>query len=261
MRLPIYQIDAFADQPFQGNAAAVMPLHRWLPDEILQALAMENNLSETAFFVPSDGVYHIRWFTPEFEMDLCGHATLAAAFTILTELDPDSAKVDFTSMSGPLSVARDGDRFRLDFPARPPRPIPVPEGLSEALGAPVLEAGQSRDLLAVIESESVVSALKPDFAALARFADVGVIATARGESADCVSRCFFPNEGVPEDPVTGSSHCTVVPFWAERLGRTTLHARQLSRRGGELFCELKGDRVLISGRAVKVMQGEFLLPD
>lgn len=261
MRLPLFQVDAFTDRPFGGNPAAVVPLRQWLADECLQAIAMENNLSETAFFVPSGGGYHIRWFTPEFEMDLCGHATLAAAFTIFTELDPGLARIDFTSQSGPLAVARDGDRFRLDFPARPPRPIPVPEGLSEALGARVLEAGQSRDMLAVLESESAVKALKPDFAALARFDTVGVIATARGESADCVSRCFFPKEGIPEDPVTGSSHCTVVPFWAERLGKAVLHARQLSRRGGELFCELKGDRVLIAGGAVKVLQGEFLLPD
>lgn len=261
MRLPLFQIDAFADRPFAGNPAAVVPLEAWLPAERMQAIAAENNLSETVFFVPEGEGYRIRWFTPMTEVDLCGHATLAAAFVLFTELRPDLEAVRFQSVSGPLAVARQGNLLVLDFPSRPPRPIPPVPGLAEALGARILETHLSRDVVAVLGSEAEVRALEPDFSALTRIDHFGFIATAQGDTGDFVSRFFVPKEGIPEDPVTGSAHSTLVPFWAERLGKPVLHARQLSRRGGELFCELKGDRVAIAGRAVKVLEGHFLLPD
>jgi PhzF family phenazine biosynthesis protein len=261
MRIPIYQIDAFASRPFAGNPAAVMPLGAWLPDERLQAIAAENNLSETAFLVPEGEGWHIRWFTPMSEVDLCGHATLASAFVILTELRPDLDAVRFHSASGLLAVSRQGDRFCLDFPSRPPVQVAAPAGLEAALGAPVLETWQSRDLVAVLDSEATVRDLAPDFSALARIDAFAIGVTARGETCDFVSRFFVPREGIPEDPVTGSLHSTLIPFWAARLGRDRMEARQLSHRGGELSCELKGDRVAIAGRAVKVLQGEMILPD
>jgi PhzF family phenazine biosynthesis protein len=258
-RYPLYQIDAFAEKAFTGNPAAVMPLESWLPDDVMQAIAAENNLSETAFFVREGSGYHIRWFMPVGEIDLCGHATLASAFVVLTELRPDLDRVDFASMSGPLTVTREGDRFCLDFPMRAPNPVPCPEGLAEALGAPVKEAWLTRDLFALLEDEATVRNLKPDMEALSRLEPTSFVVTARGVDCDFVSRCFGPREGIPEDPVTGSTHCVLVPYWAERLGKTTLHARQLSKRGGELICELRDDRVKIAGKAVKVLEGAMLL--
>ena len=257
-RLPLFQIDAFADRPFAGNPAAVMPLQQWLPDEVLHAIAAENNLSETAFFVPEGEGLHLRWFTPVGEIDLCGHATLASAFVILTELQPGRKRVDFHSMSGSLSVTREGDRFCLDFPLRAPNPVPCPAGLAEALGAEVKEAWLTRDLFALLESEAAVRALKPDLDALSRLEPTSFVVTARGTDCDFVSRCFAPREGIPEDPVTGSTHCVLIPYWAERLGKKQLFARQVSRRGGELFCEELGDRVKIAGQAVKVMEGVLI---
>ena len=260
MRLPFYQIDAFADRPFAGNPAAVMPLQEWLPDGVLQASAVENNLSETVVFVPEGDQFHIRWFTPGCEVDLCGHATLAAAFVLFTELEPDRTRVTFRSQSGPLGVTREGDLLCLDFPSRPPREVPVTPELVQALGAPVVSAWQSRDLVALLGSEAEVRGLAPDMGALCRLDAFAVGVTARGEEADFASRFFVPKEGIPEDPVTGSLHSTLVPFWAERLGKTALRALQVSARGGELLCELRGDRVRIAGRAVKVLEGQFLLP-
>ncbi|MFA6004449.1 MAG: PhzF family phenazine biosynthesis protein [Elusimicrobiota bacterium] len=260
-KLPIYQVDAFADRPFTGNPAAVVPLHSWLPAAVMQAVAAENNLSETAFFAPEGAGYRIRWFTPTLEVDLCGHATLASAFIILTELQPGLSAVGFESRSGHLSVSRDGELFCLDFPSRPPeRVAPVP-GLAAALGVEVAETWQARDLIAVLASEDAVRGLQPDMAALSGIEAFSVVATAAGRSVDFVSRCFAPKEGIPEDPVTGSTHCSLAPFWAGRLGRTKLHARQLSARGGELFCELQGARVKIAGRAVKFSSGWFLIPE
>lgn len=259
MRLPLYQIDAFADRTFAGNPAAVMPLERWLPDAVMQAIAAENNLSETAFFVREGSGYHIRWFMPIGEIDLCGHATLASAFVVMTELEPGRDRVDFASMSGPLAVTRRGDTFRLDFPTRPPRPVPCPAGLAEALGVSVKETWLTRDLFALLEDEAAVRNLKPDLEALSRLEPTSFVVTAKGTDCDFVSRCFAPREGIPEDPVTGSVHCVLIPYWAERLGKTQLIARQLSKRGGELFCELQGDRVQIAGKAVKVLEGAFLL--
>ncbi|HWQ08433.1 MAG TPA: PhzF family phenazine biosynthesis protein [Holophaga sp.] len=258
-RFPLYQIDAFAERPFAGNPAAVMPLQAWLSDETMQAIAAENNLSETAFFVPEGDGYHIRWFMPVGEIDLCGHATLASAFVVLTELEPGRDRVAFTSMSGPLVITREGERFCLDFPRRDPRPVPCPEGLAKALGAPVRETWHTRDLFALLEDEATVRGLKPDLDALSRMEPTSFVVTAPGKDCDFVSRCFAPREGIPEDPVTGSTHCVLVPYWAQRLGKTSLLARQVSKRGGELACELRGERVRIAGKAVKVIEGAMLL--
>ncbi len=261
MRLPIYQIDAFADRPFAGNPAAVMPLQAWLPDATLQAIATENALSETAYFVKEDDGYRIRWFTPACEVDLCGHATLASAFVLFTEVDPSLREVRFASASGTLAVRRDGDLLALDFPSRPPVRLESVPGLAEALGATPVELWKARDLVAVLGSEAEVRALCPDMAALSAIDAFAVIVTAKGDEVDFVSRFFAPRKGVPEDPVTGSAHTTLVPFWAARLGRAKLRALQVGPRGGELFCEDRGERVSIAGRAVKVLEGTFLLPE
>jgi PhzF family phenazine biosynthesis protein len=258
-RYPIYQIDAFTQRPFAGNPAAVMPLQAWPSDQLMQAIAAENNLSETAFFVPEGDGFRIRWFMPLGEIDLCGHATLASAFVILTELQPGRGQVTFASQSGPLTVTRDGARFTLDFPLRAPNPVPCPAGLAEALGAEVKETWLTRDLFALLEDEAAVRDLKPDLTALSALEPTSFVVTAPGTDCDFVSRCFCPREGIPEDPVTGSSHCVLVPYWAARLGKETFHARQLSARGGELFCERQGDRVKIAGHAVKVLEGSYFL--
>ncbi|WP_243321169.1 PhzF family phenazine biosynthesis protein [Geothrix sp. SG200] len=258
MRLPIYQIDAFANRAFAGNPAAVMLLDGWLPEAILQAIAAENNLAETAFVVREPEGWRIRWFTPACEVDLCGHATLASAH-VLFEQDPGLVRITFQSRSGPLAVDRQGDLLVLDFPSRPPVAVAPLPGLEEALGAAVVEVWKARDLVAVLENEAAVRNLSPDMTAVARMDDFAVVATAPGDTADFVSRFFGPRVGVPEDPVTGSAHSTLVPFWARRLGRSRLRALQVSPRGGELICELRGDRVAIGGRAVKVLEGTFIL--
>jgi PhzF family phenazine biosynthesis protein len=260
MRLPLYQVDAFASRVFSGNPAAVCPLPAWLPDTTLQAVAAENNLSETAFFVGASGRYHIRWFTPAQEVDLCGHATLASAEVILGTLEPGRAEVIFDSASGPLRVGREGERLVLDFPARPPVRFDVTEELVQALGARPQEAWKARDLMAVFAAEPDVRHLAPDTERVAALDAFAVIVTAPGRESDFVSRFFAPAKGVPEDPVTGSAHCTLVPYWAERLGKTRLHALQVSARGGELFCELRGDRVLIGGRAARYLEGTIEVP-
>ncbi|MBP2290940.1 PhzF family phenazine biosynthesis protein [Azospirillum rugosum] len=264
MRLPIYQVDAFADAVFTGNPAAVVPLESWLPDETLQAIAMENNLAETAYFVRSgegrsgDG-YDLRWFTPTVEVDLCGHATLASAFVIATILEPGRERIDFTTrQAGVLTVTRSGDLYTLDFPCRPPEPLAeAPAGLLEALGGPKPVALlKSRDVLVVYEDAAAVSSLAPDMAALAKIEGFAVNVTAPGSGGvDFVSRFFAPGQGIPEDPVTGSAHCTLIPYWAARLGKDRLEARQISARGGALSCELAGDRVKIGGRGVLFLEG------
>jgi PhzF family phenazine biosynthesis protein len=259
MELPLYQVDAFASEPFRGNPAAVMPLDAWLPDATLQAIAAENNLSETAFLVRNGPDYDLRWFTPELEIDLCGHATLASGFVVLAELEPLRESVTFHTRSGPLAVTRDGPRLAMDFPARPPEPCATPEGLARGLGRAPERTLRSRDLLAVFATEEDVLALRPDMALLAALDALGVIVTAPGRGADFVSRFFAPRAGVPEDPVTGSAHCTLVPYWSERLGKKRLHAFQVSRRGGELFCENRGERVGIAGHAVLVLEGTLRL--
>lgn len=263
MRLPIYQIDAFTDSVFAGNPAAVVPLESWLPDATLLSIAAENNLAETAFFVPQGDGYELRWFTPTVEMDLCGHATLASAFAIATILEWGSNRITFTTRTaGVLSVTRDGDLYTLDFPSRPPVPLAeAPAGLVEALGGPQpIAVLKSRDLLVVYEDEAAVRALSPDMSALARLDAFATCVTAPGrDGVDFVSRFFAPGGGVPEDPVTGSAHCTLIPYWAERLGKTRMEARQVSARGGALACELAGDRVKIGGKAVLYMEGSIFV--
>ena len=257
MRIPLYQIDAFAERPFTGNPAAVCPLESWLPDDVMQAIAAENNLSETAFFVPEGEFYRLRWFTPLTEVDLCGHATLASAYVVFRWLRPERASITFqTNQAGPLTVARDGDLLALDFPSRPPAPSPMSEPLVAALGQRPAALLAARDYLAVYEGADDIAALSPDFAALAALDRFAVIVTAPGPGGvDFVSRFFAPAQGVAEDPVTGSSHCTLIPYWAQRLGKTRLEARQLSRRGGALSCALNGDRVTIAGRGLPYLEG------
>lgn len=261
MRLPLHQIDAFADRPFTGNPAAVMPLEAWLPDELMQAIAAENNLAETAFLVKEPRGWHLRWFTPATEVDLCGHATLASAHLVMTELEPGLDHLTFQSRSGELGVSREGDRLFLDFPSRPGRPVPeLMEEATRALGRRPRELLLARDLVAVLEDEDAIRSFRPDFNALGALPGMGKVITAPGRGTDFTSRCFFPGDGVPEDPVTGSAHCTLIPIWADRLGKTRLTAYQASARGGHLECELRGEQVRIGGRAFKVMEGCFLLP-
>ena len=262
MGLTLYQIDAFTDRLFGGNPAAVVPLEEWLSEAQMQAIAAENNLSETAFFVRASDRYHIRWFTPKVEAVLCGHATLASAYVIFERLEPRRERIDFeTRQAGRLTVTRRGNELALDFPAWPAVPIaPVPM-LAAALGrTPQLVLAASRDYLACYEREEDVSALTPNFAALARLDRRGIIATAPGTGeVDFVSRFFAPASGIPEDPVTGSAHCTLVPYWAERLGKTRLKARQISARVGDLSCEHRGEGVTIAGRCVLYMEGAITM--
>jgi PhzF family phenazine biosynthesis protein len=260
MNLEMFQVDAFTDNLFGGNPAAVVPLEKWLPDEVLQAIAAENNLSETAFTVPKGGGFGLRWFTPLLEVDLCGHATLATAFVLFNEGIVTGDRVTFESQSGTLAVEREGDLLSLDFPARPPSPIASPPGLNEALRAEPREVHGTRDLLVLFDTEDEVTALDPDFARLGALDAFAVIVTAPGRNVDFVSRFFAPRAGINEDPVTGSAHCTLIPFWAARLGKRKLHALQLSKRRGELFCEMRDDRVKISGRAVEYLRGEIRVP-
>lgn len=260
--LPLFQVDAFTDRPFGGNPAAVVPLDRFPEDAWMQAVAAENALSETAFLVPrSDGDWDLRWFTPAVEVDLCGHATLASGFVLLERLRPGSDAVRFHTKSGPLEVRRDGDRYRIDLPARPPRPIAAPAGLTEALGARPVEVLGARDVVAVFNGAEDVRALAPDFRALSALDAFAVCCTARGtgddEDVDFVSRFFAPRKGIDEDPVTGSAHATLTPLWADRLGKRELRARQVSARGGELGCTLEGERVALTGAAVLVVEGRL----
>jgi PhzF family phenazine biosynthesis protein len=260
MKLPIYKIDAFANRPFSGNPAAVVLLQDWLPDETLQKIAAENNLSETAFVIPREDVSPLRWFTPAVEVDLCGHATLAAGHVLFHSLYPSAHKVSFSTQSGILHVERTGDRLTLDFPARPGKPVPVCDELTTALGATPRECFLARDLLAVLDDEATVQNLRPDFARIAAIDAFAVIVSGPGKGVDFVSRFFAPRGGVPEDPATGSAHCTLAPYWSKRLGKNCLTARQLSARGAELYCELRDDRVLISGNVVEYLRGEITIP-
>jgi predicted PhzF superfamily epimerase YddE/YHI9 len=260
VRVPYYQVDAFTAEPFRGNPAGVCPLPHWLPEDLLQKIAAENNLSETAFFTRDKDLFHLRWFTPVMEVDLCGHATLAPAF-VLFETGHPQPVIHFQTKSGLLTASRRGDLIELDFPSRPPSQYPAPPLLLQALNCQPREVLKSRDYLAVFDSEAEVASLSPDMGRLARLDCLGIIATARGKEADFVSRFFAPRAGVAEDPVTGSSHCTLVPFWAERLGKKELFARQISRRGGELYCRHLGDRVGIAGRAVIYNRGELEIPE
>jgi PhzF family phenazine biosynthesis protein len=258
MRLPLYQIDAFADRLFAGNPAAVVPLEEWLPVPVMQAIAAENNLAETAFFVRQGEAYGLRWFTPTVEVELCGHATLASAYVIFRFLEPGRARVDFDTLkSGRLGVSRDGDVLALDFPALPSEPCALPPDLPAALGGTPVELHRDRHrLLAIFQRAEEVAALKPDFAALVRQGQGSLIASAPGkDGVDFVSRYFAPAYGIDEDPVTGSAHCVLTPYWSRRLGKQRLEARQISRRGGALSCTLQGSRVAIAGRCVLYLDG------
>lgn len=267
-QLPIYQVDAFTRKRFHGNPAAVVPLETWLPDETMQAIAQENNLAETAFFVRrSDGNYDLRWFTPELEIPLCGHATLASGYVLFEYLDFLGEVIHFHSKSGELTVQKIGDKFALNFPARPLQILgegeheKVLRQLTSILGKAPSELFHSvNNYFAVYDQETDVGSMKPDFTALNSVEGViGVIVTARGIDYDCVSRYFCPNCSIPEDPVTGSAHCSIIPYWAEQLGKTSLHAYQASARGGELFCEFRlevgGNRVIISGYVAPYLKG------
>jgi PhzF family phenazine biosynthesis protein len=220
---------------------------------------MENNLAETAFFVGEDGGYHLRWFTPVCEVDLCGHATVASAYVLMNHLQRGMPEVRFRTRSGELRVVRESDLYALDFPARPPVRSAVPASLREALGVDPVEVWNARDIMVVLENERQVRDLRPDLAKIAELDTFAVIVTGRGDSVDFVSRFFAPARGVPEDPVTGSAHCTLIPYWSKRLGKTRLHARQVSPRGGELFCEDRGDRVKIAGGAVLFAEGSIYI--
>ena len=258
MRTPIFQIDAFTSRRFAGNPAAVMLMDSFLEDAVLQAIAAENNLAETAFLVPEGGDYRLRWFTPLLEVPLCGHATLASAAVVMERLEPGRNRVVFHSASGALTVNRTDTGYVLDFPARPSEPVSTPPGLSEALGVvPVEVVANVFNYLALLESEQVLRALAPDMAALARMDRSGVIVTAPGDGIyDFVSRYFAPAKGIPEDPVTGAAHCMLAPFWAKRLDKTVFRAFQASRRGGEMTCRLVGDRVELEGTCVFYLEGE-----
>ena len=289
MKIPMYQVDAFTDKIFGGNSAAVCPLESWLPAATMQAIAAENNLAETAYFVRDKDRFEIRWFTPAIEVDLCGHATLASAHVIFHHQGYDGAQIRFMSKSGELNASRDEPSARhspvacihgrvrrkwtpgqspgprpplikdglihLDFPAHVPVPSGTPDALVKGLGKKPGEVFKGRDYLAVFDREADVVSIEPDFAELAKLDCLGIIATAKGETCDFVSRFFAPRAGVPEDPVTGSAHTLLIPFWAKRLGKTFLRAVQVSKRRGELFCEYLGGRVLIGGRAVTFFQG------
>ena len=258
MNLTIYQIDAFTKTVFGGNPAAICPLQDWLSAELMQQIALENNLSETAFFVKKDDVYEIRWFTPTFEIDLCGHATLASAYVIFECLKLEENLVKFHShKSGELLVEKQDDLLILDFPSRPPVACETPNGLIEAIGKQPKEILKSRDYFLVYETEQEILDIQPNFAEMIKIDAVGFIVTAKGETSDFVSRFFAPEVGVFEDPVTGSAHCNLIPYWAGKLGKTELYGRQISARGGELFCELVGNRVKIGGNAVLYLKGEI----
>jgi predicted PhzF superfamily epimerase YddE/YHI9 len=258
-KIPFYQVDAFARRLFSGNPAGVCPLEAWLDVGTMQAIAAENNLSETAFFVRAGQDYELKWFTPKQEVDLCGHATLASAWVVFRFLEPGSKVVTFLTRSGPLVVRQEGELLSMRFPRREAAPSETPALLLEGLRLPPREVLRSRDYLAVYGSEEEVRALEPDMEALAKLDALGVIVTAPGGAADFVSRFFAPAAGVPEDPVTGSAHCTLTPYWSRRLGRPRLNALQVSARGGELVCEDTGDAVVISGRAVLYMRGTIEL--
>jgi PhzF family phenazine biosynthesis protein len=259
--MTLYQVDAFTDKLFSGNPAAICPLDNWLPDEVMQQLAMENNLAETAFFIRLDnGSFHLRWFTPAVEVDLCGHATLAAAFVLFNEMKYKEDVIRFQSRSGELKVSRDGEMITLDFPAVEPQPVAAPEGLLQGL-----KVSSSRiyfgawDYMVVLDSQEAIEQLEPDFLTLSKVRSRGVIATAKGNDVDFVSRCFYPQSGINEDPVTGSAHTITTTYWSKELGKTKLVAKQLSPRGGTLLCELKGDRVLMSGKGRLYLKGEYFI--
>jgi PhzF family phenazine biosynthesis protein len=255
MRIRLVQVDAFTDKTFGGNPAAVCPLDRWLPDDLLQAIAAENNLSETAYFVPKGEDYELRWFTPVAEIDLAGHPTLATAWVMINTLGIARDKFVFhTKIGDTLVVTREGDRLAMDFPARPPSPKDIGD-VAAALGAKPVEVLAARDGFAVFAREDEVRALEPNLAKVAALSGLGLIATAPGKDCDFVSRFFAPKHNIPEDPVTGSAHTTLIPYWAKKLGKSEMFARQVSARGGEIWCKHRGDRVTIAGTCAPYLDG------
>ncbi len=260
MTLPIYQVDAFTGKLFGGNPAAVVPLDNWLDDETMQKIAAENNLAETAFFVKEGNNYHIRWMTPLKEVNLCGHATLASAYVIFNFIEKEIQKINFNSRSGILSVERNGELLTLDFPANKPLPTKRPEGISDCFDrepVEILEGGEF--LFLVFDSEDYIRNFQPKFELVKKIHPIHMIITAPGKNVDFVSRMFAPNLGIDEDPVTGSAHTVLTPYWSEKLGKQKLQAHQLSKRGGELICENRGNRVKISGKAVSYLTGNIFL--
>jgi len=258
MKLHIFQADAFAASLFKGNPAAVVPMSTWLPDETMQQIAAENNLSETAFFIPENDHYHIRWFTPKSEVALCGHATLATAHILFNELNHPGESISFNSKSGMLIVRKINDKLQLDFPADIVQPVESNPLFTQALGIEALATFKGRtDYLLLFESEEIIRQMKPDFQLLYQTSARGIMVTAKGNEVDFVSRFFAPGVGIDEDPVTGSAHTSLVPFWSARLNKTQLTALQLSARGGQLWCTLSGNRVLIAGHAVTYLKGEI----
>ena len=259
MQLEFHQVDAFSDRPFSGNPAMVYRLDAWLADELMQKIAAEHNLAETAFVVREDQGWRIRWFTPTTEVPLCGHATLASAYVLFEVYKESVDRLDFISKSGPLSVSREGERLWLNFPAVVPREVGVTLEIERALGMAVVDVLGSNELFVVLESEQAVLDCQPDMAALAKLPWPGAIVTAQGSGHDFVSRYFAPAIGINEDPVTGSTHCSLIPYWSQRLGKSSLTAYQCSARGGELFCRLEGNRVKIGGNATLVASGKLML--
>jgi len=257
MLLKIYQIDAFTSELFKGNPAAVCPLEEWLSDEKMQKIAMENNLSETAFFVPKGNEFHIRWFSPTNEVDLCGHATLASSFVIFNILNYDKEQIEFDSKSGKLIVTKENDKLTLDFPAQPPVWCDIPKEIINAFDTKPIECLKSEDYIAVFDNEEDIVNANPKFEPLNKLGLRGVLITAKSNKYDFVARCFFTGLGIDEDPVTGSAYTQLAPYWATKLGKTKFRAKQVSARGGELTCEVKGDRVFIAGKAVKYMEGKI----
>lgn len=261
-RLPLYQVDAFTGSVFGGNPAAVVPLAQWLPDAQMQLIAAENNLAETAFFVPEPGGYKLRWFTPACEVPLCGHATLASAFVLFTEVDLALSLAEFHTQSGTLTVTRKGDLLQMDFPRHALTSADTPPALLDGLKLPpcaLYFTEANPNYYAIYDTEAEVRALAPDFAALLPLGALGVCATAPGTDCDFVSRYFAPGFGISEDPVTGSTHCALAPYWAGRLGKSEMLAKQVSPRGGEIFCTAQETRVLVAGRAVKYLSGEIFI--
>ncbi|MHB1698371.1 MAG: PhzF family phenazine biosynthesis protein [bacterium] len=259
MKIKQYYVDAFTTRVFKGNPAAVCPLDKWLDDETLLSIAAENNLSETAFFIPSGKGFQLRWFTPVTEVDLCGHATLATAHVIFEILGYSGKSVTFETRSGDIVVKRNGSFLAMDFPAIPPKPCIAPDTLIKGLGNIPAEVLSAIDYFAVFNNEEAIYTITPDYARLAQLDLRGVIVTAPGRDVDFVSRFFAPKLGVPEDPVCGSAHCELTPYWAEKLQKHDLTAKQLSRRGGDIFCEFKSDRITLSGQAVTFMEAEIMI--
>lgn len=256
--LKIYQVDAFTSELFKGNPAAVCPLKKWLPDETMQAIAAENNLSETAFFIPGEDGYDLRWFTPTTEVDLCGHATLATAHVLFEELDHEGIGVLFNTKSGMLTVTKIDPGMRMDFPIDVPKELAGNTLINEGIGiTPEKVLKGKSDYLAVLNSQEALEKIQPNFSIIAKLKSRGLVVTAPGRDVDFVSRCFFPQSGVDEDPVTGSAHTMLTPYWSEVLKKDTLSAKQLSTRGGKLVCALEDNRIKLYGQAKTYMRGEI----